>query len=282
MAGQGLRTERAGGTARLIFDSGAARGLTEPLLAELTAAFDRAAADPAIERIELRGRDNIFLRGVDVSFFASCLKAGDVERILGFTRAAHALLASISQCDKPVIAWVEGGAWGAGVELALACRRIVAAPTAKFALPETSLGIYPGLGGTQRAPRRIGVGLAKWMIYTGAVVPAARALEIGLIDALGDADEPRREKLSPRFAALEEFFAGRPVATLLDPSFEPPRDPSLARAWIQTRNRPATALRLAETVIDRGSRVSLAEGLQIEYAHLREVFSTEAARAALK
>jgi enoyl-CoA hydratase/carnithine racemase len=115
-------------------------------------------------------------------------------------------------------------------------------------------------------------------------VPAAHALEIGLIDAIREADEPEREKPpvpSPRFAALEEFFAKHPVAALLNPAFEPPRDPNLLRAWLRMRGRAPAALRLVETIIDRGLQVSLAEGLQIEYAHLREIFATEDARAAL-
>ena len=73
-------------------------------------------------------------------------------------------------------------ALGGGVELALACHAIVATPKASLAFPETGIGIYPGLGGTQRTPRRIGTGLAKWLVLSGQTLGAEEARAIGLID----------------------------------------------------------------------------------------------------
>src|SRR4029077_1278056 len=78
---------------------------------------------------------------------------------------------------------------GGGVEIALACDYIVATPNATLGFPETSIGIYPGLGGTQRTTRRIGTGLTKWLLFTGQIISAEEALAIGLIDAVASRDE---------------------------------------------------------------------------------------------
>ncbi|HEY2837566.1 MAG TPA: enoyl-CoA hydratase/isomerase family protein, partial [Pirellulales bacterium] len=136
----------------------------EPSLLALRNGFEALAADPGVERIVLCGRRERFVSGVDVSFFIQSLTTGQVDRIISFTYSAHSILNIIARCPKPVVAWIDGPAFGAGLELALACHRIVAGPKARFCLPETGLGIYPGMGGTQRLPRKIGVGLAKWMI----------------------------------------------------------------------------------------------------------------------
>jgi len=268
--------------------------LTERSLAALDRAFISLTEDAKISRICLISRADVFLAGVDPQFFMDCILAGDIERLLSFTRAAHALLARIEGCDKPITAWVNGTALGAGLELALACHRIIAAQTAKFVLPETGLGIYPGMGGTQRTPRRIGIGLAKWMIYTGAIVPASQALEIGLIDAvhpisddlqeppdIRDASTKSARLLSERFQTLERVFAQHDVATLCDSAFPMPADPQAVRAVIQMRAKAPIALRLAEQVIDRGMTLPLSKAIEEEFSHLREIFATADARTGL-
>lgn len=267
--------------------------LNEGLLRSLDDAYARLAADSQLSVIVLAGRSDQFLAGVDLPFFVRALLQGDLARILRFTRDAHAFQAKLEQSAKPVVAWVEGAAIGAGVELALACQRIVAAPTAKFAFPETGLGIYPGMGGTQRTVRRIGVGLAKWLIYTGTTLPAAQAHEIGLIDAISAAEAPdvgrvlaapRRETPADRpekYARLEEFFSTHDVATLLDPAFDAPREAALTRSVIQVRGKAPLALALAEKIIDRGAGAPLAEGIEVEFSHLAEIFATADARLGL-
>jgi enoyl-CoA hydratase / 3-hydroxyacyl-CoA dehydrogenase len=268
--------------------------LDEPLLAAIITAIASLNDDPAVRSICLQGQAEGFLLGVDLSFFVECLTAGEMDRVLSFTRAAHGLLAEFERSPKPIAAWIRGGAMGAGLELALACKRIVAAPTAKFAFPETGLGIYPGMGGTQRLPRRIGVGLAKWMIYTGAILPAPQALEIGLIDrvhptattaaeALQALDAPAAGATSSgtRFRTLDELFASNDVATLSKPSFATSTDPHAVRAVVQMRGKAPLALVLAEQIIDRGMTLPLTEAIEEEFAHLGAIFATEDARAGL-
>ena len=130
--------------------------LTDGIVTYLTEGVRAAQGHPAVRAICLTGQPGAFLLGADVEFFIRSIEANDLEPVLNFTRAAHELLRLIASSDKPIVAWVRGPALGAGLELALACHRIAASPAAKFAFPETGLGIYPGMGGTQRAPRRIG------------------------------------------------------------------------------------------------------------------------------
>lgn len=89
----------------------------------------------------------------------------------------------------PVIAAVQGFALGGGCELALACDFIYASTKAKFAQPEVKLGIVPGFGGSQRLPRRVGLGLARELIYTGRMIDAAEALRIGLVNRICEPDQ---------------------------------------------------------------------------------------------
>lgn len=273
---------------------GSAAWIDEPLVTRLLHAVQTLAHDPRTERLVIHGTPGQFVQGVDVRFFVACLEAGDVDRILSFVRLCRKLLATIASSPKPVVAWVDGPAAGGGLELALACHRIVAGPKAKFCLPETSLGIYPGMGGTQRLPRRVGVGLAKWMIYTGSIVPAEHAARFGLVDALAPSattgeqawaalSQPAQlAPLEARYRDLAELFAQNSVDTLLDPALAMPSEAQSIRAVVQMRASAPRALRLAEAAIDRGIALPLEAGLDEEYAHLAEVFATADSLAGLK
>jgi enoyl-CoA hydratase/carnithine racemase len=92
------------------------------------------------------------------------------------------LFTNIANLNKPVIAAINGAAFGGGTEIALACDIRIAASTAKMGLPETRLAIIPGAGGTQRLPRLIGRAKAKELIYTGRRITAQEALDIGMVN----------------------------------------------------------------------------------------------------
>ena len=233
----------------------AATTLDEPSLSSLLDAVSGLVMDSRVERLVLCGSPGRFITGADVEFFQDCLEAGQVDRILAFTPCmANHVLNVLAASPKPVIAWVDGPAYGGGLELALACHRIIAGPKAKFCLPETGLGIYPGMGGTQRLPLRIGLGLAKWMIYTGAIVPADHAIGFGLIDAqsgadatvadaLATLDSPRNvRQCEPRFRLLADWFSQHNVDMLLDPATSLPAEPSLVRAVVQMRSACAACV----------------------------------------
>jgi len=260
--------------------------IDELSLVMLRKGFDALLDDHQVTRIVLYGSSNRFISGVDTQFMLGRLQSGDRAGLDQFIQTAHVSLNNLARSSKPVIAWIDGPAYGGGLELALACDRIIAGPKAKFAMPETSLGIYPGMGGTQRLPRRIGLGLAKWMLYTGAIVPVEHAWQIGLIDSISPAgatveealatlDSPvARPALEPRFANLIELFTSRTVSALVDPTGPAPGDAQSVRALVQTRSAAPVALRLAEQVIDRGITLPLEAGLAEELAHLWEVFET--------
>lgn len=269
----------------------ALNALNENLLSALQDAVEAVIASSDVKTICIRGSQSVFMSGADVAFFLRAILKDDLDRILRFTSSGHRVLDRLANCPKPTVAFVEGVAFGAGLELALSCQKVVAAPAARFSLPESGLGIYPGMGGTQRLPRRIGIGLAKWMIYTGAIVPAEHALQIGLVDAI----EPPTADLTQivtasalqtparlaQFDELEAFFSSHNVAEILAPASPLPKTPHLARAVIQVRGKAPQALKIAEALIDAGASLPVAEAIELELSRLGEVFSTADARTGL-
>jgi enoyl-CoA hydratase len=129
--------------------------------------------------------DRAFAAGADIKLMATL---SEVDA-LAFGQLGHAVTRTIESLPTPVIAAVNGFAFGGGCELALACDIRFASETAIFSQPEVSLGIPPGWGGTQRLPRLIGPGLAAELIFTGRRVDAAEAVRIGLVNAVYPAAE---------------------------------------------------------------------------------------------
>ena len=267
----------------------AMNALNETVVAQLHEAFRRAASDTAVRGIVIGGAGKAFIAGADIRFFVRNIEAKDLDRIVEFTRAGHALLNDIDRCDKPVVARLQGLALGGGLELALACDAIVATPRASVAFPETGIGIYPGLGGTQRLPRRVGKGLAKWLILTGQMLSANEARAIGLVDAVvpydsldstildrvqnGAAAVGRLDGLGP-VSSLAAFFERVSVEEILSGEAEVGDDPRLGKAIKTVGYKAPIALRLAERLVDDGIELSLDEGLELELSHLTEIFGT--------
>jgi enoyl-CoA hydratase/3-hydroxyacyl-CoA dehydrogenase len=271
--------------------------LNEEVIAHLRSAFRRAAADPATSGIVIAGAGRSFVAGADIRFFIRSIESGDLERIVRFTEDCQDLLNEIQNCPKPSVARVHGLALGGGVEIALACDYIVATPGASLGFPETGIGIYPGLGGTQRTTRRLGTGLAKWLVLTGQLVSAEEALAIGLIDrvvpheaidaATAELFGPgvvsgRRTHTAPAsHAPLARFFDSYDVEQIRIGQADTHGDDRLAAAMKAVGTKAPVAVRVAATLIDQGAAVSLEEGLRMELAHLTEIFSTKDALAGL-
>jgi len=156
----------------------AMNALNSQVLAELADAARALGADERVRVIVLTGEGKAFVAGADIKE----MKDMDMISFRRFVAAGQNALYVLDTLEKPVIAAINGFALGGGCELALACDFRVASSKAKFGFPEVGLGIFPGFGGTQRAPRFLGRGMASELIFTGAMIDAAEALRIGLVN----------------------------------------------------------------------------------------------------
>ncbi len=194
-------------------------------LQALLDAFRGLRDDPDVRCVILTGAgDKAFAAGADIKRMAGM---GPQEGE-AFGRLGHAVAGAIETLPQPVIAAVNGYAFGGGCELALACDIRICSTNAVFAQPEVSLGIPPGWGGSQRLPRLVGSGLAAELIFTGRRVNAEEALRIRLVNAVlppGEligaaqalasqvaANSPRAVRAAK--AAMARAFAGEPTTGL--------------------------------------------------------------------
>ena len=153
------------------------REMTEALLA---AVQEAACCDDCRAVILTGSGERAFSAGADIP--EMCAMEG--SEVADFTNLGQQVTFALEACPQPVVAAVNGFALGGGCELALACDLIFASDTAQLGLPEVNLGIIPGWGGTQRLPRRVGIGRAREIIYTGRRVGAEEALRIGFVDRI--------------------------------------------------------------------------------------------------
>ena len=170
----------------------ALNALNAEILKELGQAFDELAADEEVDVVILTGEGRAFVAGTDIAEM-SVMKAAEGKK---FAQFGSAVFRKIELMEKPVIAAVNGFALGGGCELAMACDIRIASSKAKFGHPEVGLGIIPGFSGTQRLPRLIGVGKAKELIYTAAVIPAEEACRIGLVNKVVEPEELMNESMA--------------------------------------------------------------------------------------
>lgn len=150
-------------------------------LDRLGAALEGVRGNRAVRAVIITGAgERAFAAGADIKQMAEL----NPEQGLAFGRKGHAITNAIELLPQPVIAAVNGYAFGGGCELAIACDIRIASENARFAQPEVGLGIPPGWGGSQRLPRLIGPGFASEMILTGRHIHADEALRIGLVNAV--------------------------------------------------------------------------------------------------
>ena len=155
--------------------------LNVTLLRELSQALGDLGTDATVRCAIMTGAgEKAFAAGADIG----AMKEMRGAEARTFAQLGHSLGERIETAPFPFIAAVNGFALGGGCELALACDFIYASEKAKFGQPEVNLGVIPGFGGTQRLARRVGVGRARELCYTGDVIDAAEALRIGLVNAV--------------------------------------------------------------------------------------------------
>ena len=221
----------------------ALNALNEALIAELNDALGGFESNPEIGCTVITGSEKAFAAGADVKEMA---EKTYVESYLGrfldgWTR--------IAETRKPVIAAVSGFCLGGGLELAMMCDFILASETARFALPEITLGIMPGAGGTQRLPRYIGKAKAMDLILTGRMMDAVEAERCGLVARLVAPDR-----------LLDEALA--------------------AASKIAAYSQPIVMM--AKETVNRAQETSLAEGARFERRLFLSMFSTEDQKEGMK
>jgi enoyl-CoA hydratase len=172
--------------------------LSQGLLVELTRTFAALFSDAPRAIILTGSGPKAFSAGADIEEMGRMSTAEAKAR----ADTGQALCNAIESFPCPVIAAVSGFALGGGCELALACDFIYASERARFGQPEVNLGVIPGFGGTQRLARRVGIGRARELVYSGAIIDATKALAIGLVNEVVPPDD-----LLPRVRAVAEVIA---------------------------------------------------------------------------
>jgi enoyl-CoA hydratase/carnithine racemase len=211
--------------------------LNATLLGEMATALAKFDEDDAVGAIVLTGSDKAFAAGADIKEMAErTFPATLQDDFMGGPWEA------IPTCRKPVIAAVAGYALGGGCELALACDIIIAADTARFGLPEITLGVIPGAGGTQRLTRAVGKAKAMEMILSGRFMTAEEAERASLVS-----------RVVPEGDLIDEAMTL--AAKIADMS--------------------GVAVMVAKKAVERAHESSLNEGLQYERMAFYSLFSTE-------
>lgn len=177
MSGQ-VRTSVHDGVLVLELDNPPVNASSQQIRAGIAAGIERLTSEPALVAAVLIGAGDSFVAGSDISEFGGAVP----EPLL------PAVIAAIEQCPKPVIAALDGFALGGGLELALGCDARIATERVRLGLPEVTLGMVPGAGGTQRLPRRTGRAKALELILSGRRVSGQEAHDLGIVDEIADGD----------------------------------------------------------------------------------------------
>jgi 2-(1,2-epoxy-1,2-dihydrophenyl)acetyl-CoA isomerase len=186
--------------------------LGDTLREDLYDAVSKCAADPDVGAIVITGAGKGFCSGGDVKSMSERGQSGDTpEALERFTPIRDRVILAMRDCPKPIIAAVNGAAAGAGMNLALACDLRIASSTAKFTQAFVKRGLTPDWGGSYFLPRVVGVAKASELLFTGDLIDAARALELGIVNAVvaPEALMDEARTLAQRIAA------GPPVAIAL-------------------------------------------------------------------
>lgn len=161
--------------------------LNKDIISELSDAFSALDSDKNCRAIILTGEgEKSFVAGADIKEFPTM----DSTKAQEMAKSGQEMLFNkIENLSKPVIAAVNGFALGGGLELAMACHIRYASENAKLGLPEVTLGLIPGYGGTQRLPQLVGKGMANEMIFSAKMISAQKAKEIGLVNEVYSSEE---------------------------------------------------------------------------------------------
>jgi len=183
--------------------------LSNELLAAIMEMLDNIELDSAVRVVVITGAGRAFSAGADIADFQRHLEAGPAEAVVHFMRPGHQMTRRVESFSKPIIAAVNGLAFGGGCELLESTHIALAADTATFSKAEINIGIMPTFGGTQRLPRNVGRKAALELILTGRIFDAAEAARLGLVNRVVPAANLLDETL-----ALANLLASKPPLTL--------------------------------------------------------------------
>ena len=275
----------------------AMNALNETVVSQLGEALDTANADSSVRTIVLDGAGKAFVAGADVKFFVDKIRADSFPDIYDFTANGHSVQDKLESSSKTTIALTTGLALGGGLELALACDYRIGTRKTQFRFPETSIGIFPGLGGTQRPARIAGLPAARWAVLAGNFMDARTAADLGLVTNLVDVTEvdntissldstgkpadkyPGKPANSDSKVAIfaESFYSDDNLISILDgncPEGFDSEDKNVARQMKSLSRTAPIALRMASNLIDVAGTTELSDGLSQELGNLETIFST--------
>jgi 3-hydroxyacyl-CoA dehydrogenase len=265
--------EKRGTVAILTMDNPPVNGLGAALRTGIAERLAEAQADPTVEAIVIAGAGRMFSAGADIREFGGEPPAG--------TPSLSQVIDTMEGGEKPMVAAIHSVAAGGGLELALGCHHRIADGNTRIGLPEVTLGIIPGAGGTQRLPRLTGAEAALDLITSGRLLPAAKAHAAGIIDAVSEG-----AVLDAAVAAAEKLVAdGAPPrrAGTVEDRIAPAR--GNAQLFTDFRKGMAKAARglhapyVAVDLIEAAANLPLAEGLAKERAAFLELVAATESKA---
>ncbi|MEN3150494.1 enoyl-CoA hydratase [Neorhizobium sp. IRAMC:178] len=236
MSYETLLTETRGAVALITLNRPKAlNALNSTVMAELTEALAAFGKDEAIGAIVLTGSEKAFAAGADIK------EMQGIDFVEAYVNDFISGWEAIAATRKPMIAAVSGFALGGGCELAMMCDFIIASETAKFGQPEITLGVIPGMGGSQRLTRAVGKAKAMDMVMTGRMMDVAEAERAGLVSRI----------VSPERLIDEAVEAAAKIASF-----------------------PRAAVLMAKEAVSRSFETTLAEGLRFERRLFHSLFAT--------
>ena len=277
----------------------AMNALNEVVVEQLGNALDSLNSREDIKTIVLDGAGKAFVAGADVKFFVDKIQADSFPDIYEFTARGHEVLNKLENSDKTTIALTTGLALGGGLELALACDYRIGTRRTQFRFPETSIGIYPGLGGTQRTPRICGIEAARFAVLAGNFLDAGSAASLGLLTHLVDPSEveqtvsaisssgkpsnkyPARptDSSHPAAAFALEFYNDANMESLAAgncPEGFDPEDKMVSRQLKSLSRTAPIALSMASDLLNDAVLTgdNLQQGLALELERLDDIFAS--------
>ncbi len=282
----------------------AMNALNVSLVSQLGEIVDEINSRGSISTVVFEGAGKAFVAGADVKFFVDKLREDSFRDIYEFTSDGHDVLNSIERCEKTTIALTTGLALGGGLELALSCDYRIGTRRTQFRFPETSIGIYPGLGGTQRTARICGVECARYAVLAGNFLDSSTALDLGLLTHKVESSdvedtvfslvgkkpdqkypgEPLNDDSEVALFA-KDFYSDENIEALVSgkvPENYDPEDPRVSRQIKSLSRAAPIALSIASDLLsDVRTGASLEDGLNLELQKLEEIFSTEDAEEGL-